>query len=594
MTGTSAVFDFTVAANKAPGTYQLNLRGTATGQADRTATVDVTVTAAPGTIAVAATPNAVSIQQGQNGNVNLALTRSNFTGAVTYAASGLPTGVTATFNPNNTTTDASVMTLAVAGNAPAGAHQVTVTASGTGVTSATTPVTLTITTPGSGSNSEFQFCSASETPIFFAFQDGTGAWQRVTPTTSGSTTKFPFSITQNRGGVMYVYQRTSALQADVSSVGRLTNTVQLSQRLADQSRRVRTLSKAGRQARTTSRSSFVDFYQTEVIYASAAELTQLGTDNCTASQPTKTNTGTVAGVGAGESALLSLGSSFQIFIGGFTTNPVSFENVPSGTIDFVGTRSPAGFGPPDKVVLFRNLNIPDGGALPSTIDFNGSAASTPATANATITNALGNELTLTSQLTTPNGQSMFFYFDLPGTGTARTWTGLAPSAMVAGDVHGLFLIASPGGTSQDSRVLFKYVGPVADQTLALGPVMSAAATTQLAGAPYPRFRFQGSLPTEYRQGVFVDVHGAGATGNSVGITATGAYLTAAGSASAYDLSMPDVAGLTGFPAASRLTAGSNTISVTGFGFTGSGILAARPQIGDQMQLGTKAGTLTVP
>ncbi len=594
VTGTSSVFDFTVDANKAPGTYQLTVRGTATGLADQTATVDVTVTAAPGTIAVAATPNAISIQQGQSGNVNLALTRSNFTGAVTYAATGLPTGVTATFNPNNTTTDASVMTLAAAGNAQTGAHQVTVTASGTGVTNATTQVALTITTPGSGSNSEFQFCSSSETPIFFAFQDGTGAWQRETPTTRGSTTKFPSSITQNRGGVMYVFQRTSAIQADVSSVGRISNKLQLSQRLADQSRRVRTLSKNARQARTTGRSSFVDFYQTEVIYASAAELTQLGTDNCTASQPTKTVTGTVAGVGVGESALLSLGSAFQIFIGGFSTNPVTFEDVPSGTVDFVGTRSPAGFGPPDKVVLFRNLNIADGGALPSTIDFNGSAASTPATANATITNALGNELTLTSQLTTSNGQSMFFYFDLPGTGTSRTWTGLAPSAMVAGDVHGLFLIATPGGTSQDSRVLFKYVGPVADQTLALGPVMTAAATTQLAGAPYPRFRFQGSLPTEDRQGVSIQVNNAGATGNSVNVTATGAYLTAAGSASAYDLSMPDVAGLTGFPAASRLTAGSNTITVTGFGFTGSGILAARPQIGDQMQLGTKAGTITVP
>ena len=594
VTGTSSVFDFTVDANKTPGTYQLSVRGTATGLADQTVTVDVTVTAVPGTIAVAATPNAVSIQQGQSGNVNLALTRSNFTGAVTYAATGAPTGVTATFNPNNTTTDASVLTLAVAGNAPAGAHQITVTASGTGVTSATTQVALTITTPGSGSNSEFQFCSSSETPIFFAFQDGTGAWQRVTPTTSGSTTKFAFSITQNRGGVMYVFQRTSAIQSDVSAVGRISNKLQLSQRLADQSRRVRTLSKTGRQARTTGRSSFVDFHQTEVIYASAAELTQLGTDNCTTSQPTKTITGTVAGVGAGQSALLSLGTSFQPFIGGLSTNPVTFENVPSGTIDFVGSRSPTAFGAPDKVVLFRNLNIANGGALPSTIDFNGSAASTPATATATITNALSDELSLASELTTANGQSMFFYFDLPGSGSSRTWTGLAPSAMVAGDVHGLFLVATPGGTSQDSRVLFKYVGPVANQTLALGPVMTAAATTQLAGAPYPRFRFQGSLPAEYRQAVFLEVHDAAATGNSIGITATAAYLTAAGSASAYDLSMPDVAGLTGFPVASRLTAGSNSISVTGAGFTGSGILAARPQIGDEMKLGAKAGTITVP
>ena len=594
-TGNTSVFAFNVAANVTPGVHTLNLRGTATGLTDRTASVQVTVTAAPGSIALAATPTAISVQQGQSGNVNLALTRNNFAGAVTFAATGAPTGVTPTFNPNGTTTSASVMSLAVAANAPAGVHQITVTASGTGVTNATAQVALTITTPGSGGSSRYQFCSASETPIFFAVQDGTGPWQRVTGTTTGSTTEFAFSITQNRGGVMYVFQRTSAIVADGSAVGRTSNRLQMARRLVSQSRTIRSASTRGQRARTFGRSSFVDFYETQVVFGSAAELTQLGTDNCAVSLPGKTITGTVAGVGAGQSALLSLGSSFQPFIGGFSTNPVTFEDVPSGTIDFVGTRSPQAFGAPDKVVLFRNLNIADGGALPSTIDFNGPASSVPASATATITNGANDELTLTSQLTTANGQTMFFYFDVAGTGTTRSWSGLAPSAMVAGDVHGLFLFASPPGSqTADGRFLFKYVGPVANQTLALGPSLTAPTTTQLAAGTYPRFRFQGTLPAEYRQVVFIDVRGPGATGNSVSLTATAAYLTAAGSASAYDLAMPDVAGLTGFPIASRLAAGTNDVSVTAAGFTGSGILAARPVVGDEMKLATKSATITVP
>lgn len=593
-TGTTSVFAFDVAANTPPGIYQLSLRGTATGLTDRVASVQLTVTAAAGSIAVALTPTAISVQQGQSGNVNIALTRSNFAGTVNFAATNAPAGVTPTFNPNGTPTSASVLTLAVAANVPAGVYPITVTASGTGVTSATAQVSLTVTTPGSGGNSEYQFCSAAETPIFFAVQDGTGAWQRVTGTTTGTTTKFAFTITQNRGGVMYVFQRASSIAADASLVGRTGNRILTARRVAEQRKALRAASQSGR-TRSYARSSFVDFYETQVVYGSAAELTTLGTDNCAVSQPTKSVTGTVAGVGAGQSALLSLGGSTQFFIGGATQNPVNFENVPFGTVDFVGTRSAQLFGLPDKVVLFRNLNVADGAALPSTIDFNGPAASVPATATATITNGLGNELLLTSQLITANGQTMSFYFDAAGTGTSRTWAGLAQPPMIAGDLHALFLIATTPGQTTDSRIMFKYVGPVANQTLALGPNMTAATATQLVAGAYPRFRFQGALPAEYQKGVFVDVgNTGGATTNGFTMTATAAYLAAAGSASAYDLAMPDVAALTGFPAASRLTAGANAASTTGFGWTGTGITTVKPQLGDEMKMGSKSANITVP
>jgi uncharacterized membrane protein len=368
-TGNTSTLTINVGAAVTPGNYTLNLKGTATGLTDRTAQVQVTVPAPAAAVTIAATPTALNVQQGQSGNVNIAINRTNFTGAVTLAATGLPTGVTATFNPNGTTTNQSTLTLAVAGNATAQTANITVTASGTGITTAPTSVALTVTPTGSGSNSVFQFCSASETPIFFAYQDGTGAWQRVTGTTAGTVTSFAFTITQNRGGVMYVHQSSSSISADATAVGS-SNRLQTARRLTEQRRAVRTGTRDQR-SRTYSRSSFVDVYETEVLYASAAELTQLGTDQCAASQPTKTNTGTVAGVAAGQTAILSLGSSFQLFLGGITANPVTFDNVPFGTIDFVGSRSAQPFDIPDKLVVFRNLNVPNGGALPSTIDFNG-------------------------------------------------------------------------------------------------------------------------------------------------------------------------------------------------------------------------------
>ncbi len=592
-TGNTSTLTINVGAAVAPGNYTLNLKGTAAGLTDRTAQVQVTVPAPAAGVTIAATPTALNVQQGQSGNVTIAITRTNFTGAVTLAATNLPTGVTATFNPNGTTTNTSTLTLAVAGNAAAATSNITITATGPGIPNATATVALTVTPAGSGSNAVFQFCSASETPIFFAYQDGTGAWQRVNGTTSGTTTNFAFTITQNRGGVMYVHQRSSSIAADASAVGRPINRLQSARRLMEKREAMRG-TRAGR-SRTYARSSFVDTYETEVLYASAAELTQLGTDQCAASQPTKTNTGTVAGVAAGQTAILSLGDAFQVFLGGVSTNPVTFDNVPFGTIDFVGSRSAQPFDVPDKLVLFRNLNVPDGGSLPSTIDFNGPASSVPATATATVTNALGDELTLMSQLTTANNATASFYFDAPSTSTTRTWVGLSPQVMVAGDVHGLFLLAGPANSSSsDGRFMFKFVGAVANQTLALGPNLTAAAATQLAAGAYPRFRFQGTLPAEYQKAVFIDVSPTGGTGNQLFITATGAYLAAAGSASAYDLSMPDVAGLAGFPAASRLTAGTNEAGTTAYGWTGTGIIFVRPEVGFEMKLATKSTNITVP
>jgi trimeric autotransporter adhesin len=232
-TGNTAVANFTVPANTAPGTYQLAIRGTATGLADRVETFQLTVTAVQGTIVLAAAPTALTVTQGQAGSVNLTLTRTNFTGQVTFAATNVPTGVTPSFTPASTTGNTSVLGLAVAGNAPAGTFPITVTASGAGVTAAVVQVTLTVSPPVAGGNTEFQFCSAAETPIYFAAQDGTGAWQRVTGSTAGSVTRFTFNITQNRGGVMYVQQRTAATVVDVLAVNRTTNRVTLAKDRAE-------------------------------------------------------------------------------------------------------------------------------------------------------------------------------------------------------------------------------------------------------------------------------------------------------------------------------------------------------------------------
>jgi hypothetical protein len=93
---------------------------------------------------LSASPNIVSLAQ--YGNVPVTITQTGedgFTGSVTLAASGLPSGVTASFSPNPTT-GSTVMTLTASGTAAAGTSTATITGT-SGTLTASTTVSLTVT-----------------------------------------------------------------------------------------------------------------------------------------------------------------------------------------------------------------------------------------------------------------------------------------------------------------------------------------------------------------------------------------------------------------------------------------------------------------
>jgi len=97
---------------------------------------------------LSASPNAVSVAQGASGTSTITITPQNgFTGSVTLAATGLPSGVTAGFSPNPAT---STSTLTFTASAIAATGTATVTITGTSDSlNATTTIALTVT---SGSN----------------------------------------------------------------------------------------------------------------------------------------------------------------------------------------------------------------------------------------------------------------------------------------------------------------------------------------------------------------------------------------------------------------------------------------------------------
>jgi hypothetical protein len=99
---------------------------------------------------LSANPTSLTINRGASGTSAITITRSGgFTDAVALSASGLPSGVTASFNPASTTGTSSTLTLAASSTATLGAATVTVTGTGGGLTR-TTQINLTVNDSGGG------------------------------------------------------------------------------------------------------------------------------------------------------------------------------------------------------------------------------------------------------------------------------------------------------------------------------------------------------------------------------------------------------------------------------------------------------------
>src|SRR5206468_3019770 len=128
-------------ATAAVGTYKVTLTGTS-GSLGVTAGVNLTVNPT-GNYALSASPGSLTVVQGTSGTSTITVTPLNgFNSSVSLSASGVPSGVTAAFNPSSTTTT-STLTLTASSTAATGTVTITVTGSSGGLTKTTT-ITLTV------------------------------------------------------------------------------------------------------------------------------------------------------------------------------------------------------------------------------------------------------------------------------------------------------------------------------------------------------------------------------------------------------------------------------------------------------------------
>ncbi len=137
-------------------------------------------TATSPTFALSASPASVSVLLGNSGSSTITSTVvDGFDSAVGLTATGMPTGVTASFSSSSITgSGTSILTLSVSSTAATGTYTITVTGTGGGITKTAT-VSLTVTAPVAGT------FTISVSPTSGYLDQGQSGYAVVTITVSG-------------------------------------------------------------------------------------------------------------------------------------------------------------------------------------------------------------------------------------------------------------------------------------------------------------------------------------------------------------------------------------------------------------------------
>lgn len=458
LTGTtnSATVTVNVGAAAAAGNSTLTIRATGTGVTDATATMALTVTAAPaGSYTMAVTPTSATVAQGGSTTATVNLTRMNsFAGEVSLAASGLPTGVTATFDPAATTGNTSTVTLNAAANATVGAATVTITGTATGLANQTATIALTVTETTTGGNVSWTFCPAFDVPAWVAYRDGDGEWVRALADDTDPDS-YLMQFDEDRGAVAY------ATEDDGESV-------------------------------------------VSVFYGLRAELEAQGGNLCEGTGETITVTGSVDGLEATDQAYVTMGSATALLLPGVGTD-FTLDEVETGPRDLVAARvafDVSGDEPAltiEELIIRRGLQPADNDELP-VLDFDSDEAFEPVSSNVTVANANGDPTFVISGYFTENGVLSGFFTGLPSMGEAMTYAGIPADRQEAGDLHLLSVVAIDDAEDPTStRIVQEFFMEAGDRTATLGPELGAVTVTSINGADYPRLQAMYSPQDEYNQ-----------------------------------------------------------------------------------------------
>ena len=148
------------------------------GSPNTTGIINLLAGSATPSFTLSDSPSSLTITQGGSGTSTITVTDLNgFSGSVTLAASGLPSGVTAAFG-TNPTTGTSVLTLTASGTATTGTSTVTITGTSGSLTASTT-LALTV------NSSATPAFSVSASPTSVTVTQGASGTSTITVTSTG-------------------------------------------------------------------------------------------------------------------------------------------------------------------------------------------------------------------------------------------------------------------------------------------------------------------------------------------------------------------------------------------------------------------------
>jgi hypothetical protein len=130
----------------AAGNYALTVTGQSVVDATLTHTTPVAFNVnAQQSFSIGATPASATVTRRQSTTYNVSVARlGGFAGSVTFGISGLPSGVSAKFQPASTTGNSSTLTVSANNKPTTGTFTLTITATSSGMPAASTTVSLTV------------------------------------------------------------------------------------------------------------------------------------------------------------------------------------------------------------------------------------------------------------------------------------------------------------------------------------------------------------------------------------------------------------------------------------------------------------------
>ncbi|MGH7690396.1 MAG: hypothetical protein ACREN3_12385 [Gemmatimonadaceae bacterium] len=345
-------------------------------------------------------------------------------------------------------------------------------------------------------------------PVWFAYQDGTGAWTAVT----GSNHVYQFNVTQSKGGFAYVW---------VTSGGQTQ--------------------------------TFIDLYaQSQLTSGPFAFCPAVGTNSMH---------GTVAGLDSLQEASVTLaqGSSLTAYP---ETN-YALNSMLSGSFDLVAWETGVfGASAGDKVIIRRNVAVQNGGAIP-VLDFNSAEANSAATGTITVTNAGSG--TLVAEMAYYTGSSCtghgLLYFLSPPTSSFTAY-GVPASLQNASDFHGLTVGVTNGNNYDVMEDIFHTMG---NRTETFAPSLPQPTMFVLSGS-YKRLQAVFTMPADYNSLVSMVYHDDGSA-HSIEIGEAARYI----GGTSVTLAMPDFSTVSGFNATWEPASGATTnwiVQASGGNLTG--------------------------